>query len=76
MVLCKDVGGVVSHVGSLEKFGKKFGHTYPVGIRLRPNIMGGGNLKVSTGHDKSKFGIPVDQLDKSSLIRLKKVFWI
>jgi diaminopimelate decarboxylase len=26
--------------------------------------MAGGNLKISTGHDKSKFGIPVDQLDK------------
>jgi len=26
--------------------------------------MAGGNLKISTGHDKSKFGIPVDQLEK------------
>jgi diaminopimelate decarboxylase len=31
---------------------------------LRPNILAGGNLKISTGHDKSKFGIPVDQIDK------------
>ncbi len=54
----------IDSLANLEKFGKKFGHSYPVGIRLRPNIMGGGNLKVSTGHDKSKFGIPVDQLDK------------
>ena len=38
------------------------GIAYPVGIRLRPNIMAGGNLKISTGHDKSKFGIPVEQL--------------
>ena len=54
----------IDSLANLEKFGKKYGHSYPVGIRLRPNIMGGGNLKVSTGHDKSKFGIPVDQLDK------------
>jgi diaminopimelate decarboxylase len=54
----------IDSLSNLEKFGNKFGHSYPVGIRLRPNIMGGGNLKVSTGHDKSKFGIPVDQLDK------------
>jgi diaminopimelate decarboxylase len=26
--------------------------------------MAGGNLKISTGHDKSKFGIPVDQAHK------------
>ena len=52
----------IDSLANLEKFGKKFGHSYPVGIRLRPNIMGGGNLKISTGHDKSKFGIPVDQL--------------
>ncbi len=51
----------IDSLGNLEKFGKKFGHSYPVGIRLRPNIMAGGNLKISTGHDKSKFGIPVEQ---------------
>jgi len=57
--------GVIINIDSLsnlEKFGKKFGSSYPVGVRLRPNIMAGGNLKISTGHDKSKFGIPVDQL--------------
>ena len=58
--------GVIINIDSLsnlEKFGRKFGHSYPVGVRLRPNIMAGGNLKISTGHDKSKFGIPVDQAD-------------
>jgi diaminopimelate decarboxylase len=56
--------GVIINIDSLsnlEKFGRKFGSAYPVGVRLRPNIMAGGNLKISTGHDKSKFGIPVDQ---------------
>ncbi|HEY4064463.1 MAG TPA: diaminopimelate decarboxylase [Puia sp.] len=59
--------GVIINIDSLsnlEKFGKKYGHSYPVGVRLRPNIMAGGNLKISTGHDKSKFGIPVDQIEK------------
>lgn len=54
----------IDSLSNLEKFGKKYGHSYPVGIRLRPNIMAGGNLKISTGHDKSKFGIPVDQVDE------------
>ena len=54
----------IDSLSNLEKFGKKFGHSYPVGIRLRPNIMAGGNLKISTGHEKSKFGIPVEQIDK------------
>ncbi len=52
----------IDSLSNLEKFGKKYGHSYPVGIRLRPNIMAGGNLKISTGHDKSKFGIAVEQL--------------
>jgi len=59
--------GVIINIDSLsnlEKFGKKFGRNYPVGIRLRPNIMAGGNIKISTGHDKSKFGIPADQADQ------------
>jgi diaminopimelate decarboxylase len=54
----------IDSLSNLGKFGKKYGHSYPVGIRLRPNIMAGGNLKISTGHDKSKFGIPADHLDK------------
>jgi len=54
----------IDSLSNLEKFGEKYGHTYPVGIRLRPNILAGGNLKISTGHDKSKFGIPVDQVEK------------
>jgi len=62
----KDLGVHVNidSLSNLEKFGKKFGHSYPVGIRLRPNILAGGNLKISTGHDKSKFGIPVDQFQR------------
>lgn len=54
----------IDSLSNLEKFGKKYGHSYPVGIRIRPNIMAGGNLKISTGHEGSKFGIPVSQLYK------------
>lgn len=54
----------IDSLSNLEKFGNKYGHNYPVGIRLRPNIMAGGNLKISTGHEKSKFGIPIEQLDQ------------
>ena len=52
----------IDSLSNLEKFGKKY-NTYPVGVRLRPNILAGGNLKISTGHEKSKFGIPIDQID-------------
>lgn len=54
----------IDSLSNLRKFGDKYGHGYPVGIRLRPNIMAGGNLKIATGHDKSKFGIPVEDVDK------------
>lgn len=54
----------IDSLSALEKFGKRFGNGYPVGIRVRPNVMAGGNLQISTGHDKSKFGIPIDQFEK------------
>ena len=54
----------IDSLSNLEKFGKKFGHSYPVGMRLRPNIMAGGNLKISTGHSASKFGVPLEQVEK------------
>lgn len=52
----------IDSISNLRKFGEKFGHSYPVGIRLRPNIMAGGNLKISTGHADSKFGIPLENM--------------
>lgn len=52
----------IDSISNLRKFGKKFGHNYPVGIRLRPNIMAGGNLKISTGHADSKFGVPLENI--------------
>lgn len=54
----------IDSLSNLEKFGKKYGHNYPAGIRIRPNIMAGGNIKISTGHSKSKFGIPVEKIDE------------
>jgi len=66
----------IDSLSNLEKFGKKYGHDYPVGIRLRPNIMAGGNLKISTGHDKSKFGIPVDQIDQILALVAQYNLWI
>jgi diaminopimelate decarboxylase len=52
----------IDSISNLRKFGKKYGSSYPVGVRLRPNIMAGGNLKISTGHDASKFGIPLENI--------------
>jgi diaminopimelate decarboxylase len=52
----------LDNLSSLQKLGEKYGNTYPCGLRLNPNILAGGNLKISTGHSNSKFGISVDQL--------------
>ena len=46
----------------LERFGNKYGSSYPVFIRLNPHIMAGGNFKISTGHVDSKFGISIHQV--------------
>lgn len=54
----------IDSISNLRKFGQKFGHSYPVGIRLRPNIMAGGNLKISTGHADSKFGVPLEDMEE------------
>ncbi len=52
----------IDNISILEQFGDKFGGNVPVGIRLNPHVMGGGNLKISTGHIDSKFGISVYQM--------------
>ena len=54
----------IDSISNLKKFGQQYGHDYPVGIRLRPNIMAGGNLKISTGHSASKFGVPLEDINE------------
>ncbi len=52
----------IDNMSILEQFGNKFGNSYPVCIRINPHIMAGGNMKISTGHIDSKFGISIHQL--------------
>lgn len=54
----------IDNIPTLEKFGSKYGDTYPCSVRLNPHIMAGGNYKISTGHTHSKFGISIAQLSE------------
>ena len=62
--VAKGVAINLDNLSVLKKFGEKYKGTYPCGIRLNPNIMAGGNIKISTGHSNSKFGINVLQLNE------------
>ncbi len=56
--------GVRINIDSISLL-EQFGHEHPevpVGIRLNPHILAGGNSKISTGHIDSKFGISIHQL--------------
>ena len=58
--------GVHIHLDSIplmKKFGEKYGGTVPVGLRMNPHVKAGGNFKISTAHDRSKFGISIHQLN-------------
>ena len=60
----KNLGVIINidNISMLERFGNKFGSSYPICIRFNPHIMGGGNYKISTGHIDSKFGISIHQM--------------
>ncbi|WP_420152989.1 diaminopimelate decarboxylase [Siphonobacter sp.] len=45
----------------LEKFGQKYGSSKPCMIRVKPNVAAGGNAKIMTAHEGSKFGIDIRQ---------------
>jgi diaminopimelate decarboxylase len=48
----------------LEKFGKKYGSSKPCMLRIKPNVAAGGNQKIMTAHEGSKFGISILQKDQ------------
>jgi diaminopimelate decarboxylase len=59
--------GVQIHLDSIplmQQFGKKYGNQIPVGLRINPHVLGGGNFKISTAHERSKFGISIEQIDE------------
>lgn len=54
----------IENLSNLEKFGKKYGGTVPVCVRLNPQIAAQSNTdKVDWWHKQSKFGISLDQID-------------
>jgi diaminopimelate decarboxylase len=60
--IVNDVHINIDNLSILEQIGSKYGSKIPVSIRINPHIMGGGNIKISTGHVDSKFGISMYQL--------------
>lgn len=52
----------IDNLSILEQFGDKYGDSVTVGVRVNPHVMGGGNVKISTGHIDSKFGISIYQM--------------
>lgn len=60
--LCVNIN--IDNLDTLKKFGEKYGSNIPVGIRINPHIMAGGNIKISTGHKDSKFGISASQVNE------------
>lgn len=58
----------IDNLVMLEKFGNKYGDSYPVCVRLNPHIIAGGNHKIQVGHIDSKFGISIHQMRHLSRI--------
>jgi diaminopimelate decarboxylase len=58
--------GVRVHADALEQLEwlAKQNCSKPLGIRINPGILSGGNKKINTAHDESKFGIAWDYKDR------------
>ncbi len=61
-----DIGLAINldNLPMLERFGSKYGDRYPCVLRLNPDILAGGNYKISTGHSHSKFGISIHSVSE------------
>ncbi len=54
----------LDNLSVLEKFGQRYGGSVPCMIRIKPNVAAGGNAKIMTAHEGSKFGIDFRQKDE------------
>ena len=62
-VVAKGVHINIDNLNVLDEFGRQYKNSKPISVRINPHIMAGGNLKISTGHKDSKFGISVEQIE-------------
>ena len=62
----------LDNLSVLEKFGQRYGHSVPCMIRIKPNVAAGGNAKIMTAHEGSKFGIDFRQ--KDDILRIVKQY--
>ncbi len=51
----------IDNIETLELYGQRYPE-HPIGIRINPHVMAGGNSKISVGHIDSKFGISIHQM--------------
>lgn len=58
----------------LEQIGQTYGDQCPVALRINPQILDGGNFKISTGHAESKFGI--SSLQRNQIEQIVKRYGI
>ncbi len=61
----KNIGAkiTIDNLHTLKLFAEKYPE-YPISIRINPNIMAGGNEKISVGHVNSKFGIAIQHINE------------
>lgn len=64
----------IDNLSLLEDFGKVYGNSVPCCLRLNPNLMAGGHVKISVGHNRSKFGISALQLE--DILRIIDIYQI
>ncbi len=62
----------LDNLSVLEKFGQQYGNTVDCSLRIKPNVAAGGNAKIMTAHESSKFGIDVGQ--KAQILELIKKY--
>jgi diaminopimelate decarboxylase len=65
------VGINIDNLPTLEQLGQQYGGSVACCLRLKPNILAGGNSKIQVGHERSKFGIPLTQLPEVQVIMRK-----
>lgn len=64
----------VDSLSLLEWVGQTYGSRVAISIRINPHISEGGNIKISTGHADSKFGISI--LQRPDILAIVKKYQI
>lgn len=69
--LTRNIMITIDNFQNIEYIGKKYGSAHPISIRINPEVLSGGDEKISVAGKQSKFGLGMNKIEEAKVLCAK-----